>query len=179
MGYQVRTELSSNWLVGSLFCFTAYQPFSGYLMPIKSFWWKFQTIQLFVYTQLNVQTVLFQTIQLSISINFCLHSVKCKNSQLQTIQFSVITQFSSIWPIGRTLSGATTPGQSGPGSNSNEGTLSIPQSSSITEARLSDCLVSYQDIHWRSLTPLQRCSQCILQPQLTGPGSNWFVNLTY
>ena len=27
------------------------------------------------------------------------------------IQFSVITQFSSIWLIDRTLSGATTPGQ--------------------------------------------------------------------
>ena len=42
--------------------------------------------------QLNVKTVLFQTIQFSISI-----------------------QFSSIRPIDRTLSGATTPGQSGPG----------------------------------------------------------------
>ena len=29
-------------------------------------------------------------------------------------------QFSSIWPIDRALSGATTPGQSGPGSNGNE-----------------------------------------------------------
>ena len=34
----------------------------------------------------------------------------------------------------RTLSGATTPGQSGPGSNGNEGLLGIPQSSSITGA---------------------------------------------
>ena len=31
------------------------------------------------------------------------------------------------------LSGATTPGQSGPGSDDNEGVLHIPQSSSITE----------------------------------------------
>ena len=46
-------------------------------------------------------------------------------------------------PIDTALSGATTPGQSGPGSNDNEGVLRI-------------------------LTPLQRCSQCILQPQLTG-----------
>ena len=29
----------------------------------------------------------------------------------QTIQFSLIIQFSSIWPIDRTLYGATTPGQ--------------------------------------------------------------------
>ena len=33
--------------------------------------------------------------------------------------------FSSIWPIDRTLSGATTPGQSGPGSYGNEGVVCI------------------------------------------------------
>ena len=42
-----------------------------------------------------------------------------------------------------TLSGATTPGQSGPGSNGNEGVLRIPQSHSITGTSPSDCLVSY------------------------------------
>ena len=36
---------------------------------------------------------------------------------------------SSIWPIDKTLSGATTSGQSRPGSNSREGVLHIPQSS--------------------------------------------------
>ena len=50
---------------------------------------------------------------------------------------------SSIWPIDRTLSGATTPGQSGPGSNGNEEVLRIPQSFSITGATPSDFLVSY------------------------------------
>ena len=50
---------------------------------------------------------------------------------------------SSIWPIESTLSGATTPGQSGLGSNGNEGVLCIPQSLSITGASPSDCLVSY------------------------------------
>ena len=49
---------------------------------------------------------------------------------------------SFIWPIDRILSGATTPGQSGPGSNDNERVLHIHQSSSITEASLSDRLVS-------------------------------------
>ena len=34
-------------------------------------------------------------------------------------------------------------GQGGPGSDGNEGALSIPQSSSITGASTSDCLVSY------------------------------------
>ena len=66
------------------------------------------------------------------------------NCSFQTIQFSISTQFSSIWFIDRTLSGATTPGQSGPGSDGNEGILRIPKSSSITRALLSDCLVSYQ-----------------------------------
>ena len=66
----------------------------------------------------------------------------------QTIHFSISTLFSSIWPIHRTLSGATTLGQSGPGSDGNKGVLRIPQSSSITGASLSDCLVSYQDTHW-------------------------------
>ena len=50
---------------------------------------------------------------------------------------------SSIWPIDRTLSGATTLGQSGPGSNGNEGLLHIPQISSITVALLLECFVSY------------------------------------
>ena len=53
---------------------------------------------------------------------------------------------SSIWPIDRTLSGATTPGQSGLGTNGNVAVVHIPQSSSITEASPSDCLVSYQEI---------------------------------
>ena len=42
-----------------------------------------------------------------------------------------------------TLSGATTPGQSGPECDGNEGVLCIPQSSCITEASSSDCLISY------------------------------------
>ena len=88
-------------------------------------------------------------------------------------QFSLVSmQFSSIWAINRTLSGATTPGQSRSGSDSNEWVLCIPQSSSITGASPSGCLVSYiQDTCCGSglgLTPLQRCSQSILQPQPTG-----------
>ena len=49
----------------------------------------------------------------------------------------------SIWSIDRILSGATTPGQSEPGSNGNERVLCIHQSSCITEASPSDCLLSY------------------------------------
>ena len=75
---------------------------------------------------------------------------------------------SSIWPIDGILKGSTTLSQSRPGSNGNEGILHIPQSSK-TRASPSDSLVSYLDHSWngRVLPPLQRCSQLILQPQLT------------
>ena len=43
----------------------------------------------------------------------------------------------------RALSGATITGQSGRGSDGNEGVLCIPQSSRITGTSPSDCLVSY------------------------------------
>ena len=52
-------------------------------------------------------------------------------------------QFSSIQHTYRALSGATIPGQSGPGSNGNEGVIRISQSPSITKTSRSDCLVSY------------------------------------
>ena len=66
-----------------------------------------------------------------------------KTVPFQTIQFSISMQFSSIWPLDRALLDATTPGQSGSGSDGNEGVLCIPQSSSITGTSPSDCLVSY------------------------------------
>ena len=40
------------------------------------------------------------------------------------------------------LSGATTSGQTGPGSDGNEGVLHIPQSSNTAGTSPSDCLVS-------------------------------------
>ena len=39
----------------------------------------------------------------------------------------------SIWPIDRALSGATTPGQSGSGSDDKEGVLCIPQILALLE----------------------------------------------
>ena len=65
---------------------------------------------------------------------------------------------------------ATTPDQSGPGSDGNEGVLCIPQSFEIGVS-LSDCLVSYLGHSLGGvggLTPLQRFSRCILQPKPTG-----------
>ena len=49
---------------------------------------------------------------------------------------------SSIWPTDGTWTGTTNLGQSGLGSNGNEGALYIPQSSRI-RASPSDCLVTY------------------------------------
>ena len=49
----------------------------------------------------------------------------------------------SIWPIARNLSGATIPSQSEPGSDGNKGVLTITQSSSISGASPSDCLMLY------------------------------------
>ncbi len=50
---------------------------------------------------------------------------------------------SSIWPIDRTLSGTTILDQSRPGSDGNKEVLSILQSSSISGASPSNCLVLY------------------------------------
>ena len=71
-----------------------------------------------------------------------------KTFLFQAIQFSQTVliqtiQFSSNQSIGRALSGVITPGQSGPGSNCNEGVLHISQSSNITGASQSDRLGSY------------------------------------
>ena len=65
------------------------------------------------------------------------------------------TQFSSIWPIDRTLSGATTPGQNEPGRNGSEWVLRISQSFSITGALLSDCLVSHPGHSLRKSYPIE------------------------
>ena len=93
------------------------------------------------------------------------------------------------------LSGATTTGESGLGSNGKEEVFRIPESFSITGVSPSDYLVSYPEhslgvevyrsaemlsvyspemlsvySRWGILTPLQRCSWCILQPQPIGRG---------
>ena len=67
------------------------------------------------------------------------------NKQFYFKQFHLaqVMSNSSIWPIDKTLSGATNMGQSGAGSDSNEKVLHISQSSSITGASPSDCLMSY------------------------------------
>ena len=51
----------------------------------------------------------------------------------QTIQFSKSTQLSSIGPIDRTLSGATSAGRSGPGSDGDKGVLASPKATALLE----------------------------------------------
>ena len=76
---------------------------------------------------------------------------KCQNSPISSNSVDQKFIFSFIWPIDRSLSGTTNPGQSGPGSDGNEGVPRILHGSSITEASASDCLVSYPGhFLWRS-----------------------------
>ena len=129
------------------------------------------------------------------------HNSNVKTVQSQTLQFGINTQFSSIKPIDKNLSGTTTPGQSGPGCDSNEGVLHIPHSCSFNGASPSDCLVSYlghslgsypnaekqsvystaqawmgpHDTRLGGRTLLQRCSRCILQPKPPPTPADWEI----
>ena len=49
-----------------------------------------------------------------------------KTVLFQTIQFNISMQFSSVLFIDRALLGTTTPGQSGPGNDGNEEVVCIP-----------------------------------------------------
>ena len=107
----------------------------------------------FLYKQLNVKTV----------------ELNAKTVLFQAIQFSIRTQFSSIWPIDRALFGAHTQGHCGPGSDGNEEVFHIPQSSSITGDLPSVCLVSYL---WQSLGefyPSAEMQSVYSTAQLIGP----------
>ena len=112
------------------------------------------------------ETVLFQTIQFSISTFFVYARLNVKTVLFQAIQFSISTQFSSIWPIDRTLSGATTPGQSEPGVMAINEYSAFPIVPALREPHHQIVLCHIQGTRKWSLT---RCSQCILQPPLTQP----------
>ena len=72
---------------------------------------------------------------------------------------------SFIWPIDWALSGATIPGQSESVRDGNEEVFHIPQSTSITGASPSDCLVWYPGhLLWSGLIHPPRDSQYVLQP---------------
>ena len=121
------------------------------------------------------KTVRLQTIHFSIQklFNYKQFSLalvlrlNVKTVLFQIIQFSISTEFSSIWPIDRILSGATTPSQ-WTWEQWHEGVHCILQGSIITGTSPSDCLVLYQGSWWWDLTPQQKSSRCIQQPQPRG-----------
>ena len=114
------------------------------------------------------KTVPYQIIQFSISTQF-----KCKYGLIVNISISSysVKSNNSVQHKNAVQFYSThrqDPYQVLPGSNGNEGVLCIPQCCSITGTSPSDCLVSYSVHSLVFFTPLQRCSRCILQPQLTG-----------
>ena len=74
--------------------------------------------------------------------------------------------FSSIWPIDRTLSGATTLSQSWTGIYCIKGLLRILQNSCITETTLSECLVLYlgHSLGWGSYSSAEWQSEYSTAP---------------
>ena len=75
---------------------------------------------------------------------------------------------SSIWPKDGTLTGTTSLGQDGPGSNGNEGILPILQSSRIVTLPSND-IASYSRYSMGGVLPLYGDAiSVILQPQSTG-----------
>ena len=114
-----------------LFGFYGISTFVGYLMPNpfytnKSYFkqfslaWVHSLSKTFLFQAIQFsERVQIKTILFSISIGFVYTQLNVKIVLFQ------ITQFSSIRPIDRILSGATTLGQSGPGSDGNEGVLCI------------------------------------------------------
>ena len=86
----------------------------------------------------------------------------------QVIQFSISIHFSSIWLIDKTLSGATNPGQSEPGSDGNEGVLlHFPNLQYYWSLSIRLFIVISRTLVGDGLTPLQRSCCCNLQPQPT------------
>ena len=50
-----------------------------------------------------------------------------------------------------------------------KGYFVFPEAPALLEPHHQIVQCHIQNTRWKSLTTLQRCSQCILQPQLTGP----------
>ena len=103
----------------------------------------------------------------------CILQSQCLYScNIQLCQQSICNNLfanSSIWPIDRTLTGTTTPGQSGLGNDGNEGVLNIPLSSrpkphhQIIYCHIQDTFLGVSGV----LTLCKRFSWHILQPKLT------------
>ena len=95
-------------------------------------------------------------------------SLAYKKILLKKIQFSISTQFSSILPLYRTLSVATTSSQSRPGSDGNSSNLR--HYSNLIIRMLS---VIYRTLVTECVTTLQRSTRWILQPP---PLVDWVIH---
>ena len=111
---------------------------------------------------LYIVTVLFQTIQLSNSVQMSLAVL------FHAIQFRIRTQFNSIWPIDWALSVATTSGQSGPCTMAIRRYSTFHNTPALLEPHHYIVYCFIQDTPRRDLTSPQRNSLCIPQPQPTG-----------
>ena len=118
---------------------------------------------------LNIKTVLFQTIQFSVST-----VSMTKTVLFQTIQFSISTQFSSIWPIDRTLQVLSLWTRVDLGTMAMKDTPHSPKLQHYWKFTIRFFNVIFSTlVAGGGLTPLQRSSRCILQPQPTGQCSCW------
>ena len=126
---------------------------------------QFQTIQFGMSIQFQCQK-LFYFKQFTLAK---LHSLQVQTVVIQTIQFSISTKFSSIWVIDRTLSVATTSGQRWPGSDGNGRIFRIFQSPNVTGISPSDCSLSYSCHSLRGLISVEK-ERVYLLLQHTVPG---------
>ena len=93
-------------------------------------------------------------------IQFTIIIVFVKTVLFQTIQFIISTLFSSILPIDTTLSGATTPGQRGPGSDGNKGYSTFPKTPALLKPHHHHGLLSYlgHSLGWGSYPSAEKHS---------------------
>ena len=94
-----------------------------------------------------------------------------KTVPFQTIQFSII-QFSSIWPIDRTLSGTTPLSQSGLGAMAMKRYSAFPKALAFLEIYHEIVYCHTQDTRWQGPTPLQRTVVIFYSPVRLGKASN-------
>ena len=79
------------------------------------------------------QTILIQSIQFSINIVYVQKQLNVKTVLFQVIQFCISTQFRSICPIDRTLSGATSPGRVDLGAMAMKECFAFPKAPALLE----------------------------------------------
>ena len=106
-------------------------------------------------------------------------SLSVKTILFQTIQFSVSTQFSSIYTIDMTYQPLSHRVRVDLGAMAIKGCSAFPKSSALLKSHHQIVLCPIQDIGWRSITPLQRCRRCILQSQFTEPPDIRWGNLNH